>query len=554
VVLLGNAVAISRDYQDSWILEGLEIPFTLFVITYAVAFFSERRTTWMVILAIIGRTVFLLIPNLKYVWFQGPYIDQQVQYALANHVYKEGYISTASALHFSHYTAAPLTHLLFSIFSMILNIPLVDSMKYLPVLFSPMYPLLTSIVVKKTGFSQKTAIFKFALFISSVPFTTEQYIVTGTLFGILLAFLILSNLVSIFQKNDRHYWLLCIIFIFALAVAHSVTSVILTSFLLVIMALQRISYFKPKLYLRASTVIAAASICAAWLMFPASSTLQEISGQIFVAVLTGTTPKSEYVPSTFFELVHADMLAAIKTFLVYYGADVFLLLLTLIGLVILWRIRKQSNDAAKFFFLFGGLALVLMLIAVPMKLGATRILHFERLLFPFFSGMAVFYITKKRLWIRPIAFSLMMLLAIFELYGCQPLIPSANILYPDLPISEPVGYINQVNSIYQRHAIKFVYNHVVGRIASDSITRNQIIGLTDTNFSTTHLIYYYPLDNGQPKQEYDFLVIHIPGKSGILEEKANIRTPSLILETIHNSSIVYTNGESYILVNSYIKP
>ena len=45
VVLIGNTLAISRDYQDSWVLEGLEIPFALFVITYVAAFFSEKRTS-----------------------------------------------------------------------------------------------------------------------------------------------------------------------------------------------------------------------------------------------------------------------------------------------------------------------------------------------------------------------------------------------------------------------------------------------------------------------------------------------------------------------------
>ena len=66
LVLVGNAVAVSRDYQDSWVLEGLEIPFVLFVAIYALAFFSEKKIPSMVFLAVIGRLIFLLIPNLKY--------------------------------------------------------------------------------------------------------------------------------------------------------------------------------------------------------------------------------------------------------------------------------------------------------------------------------------------------------------------------------------------------------------------------------------------------------------------------------------------------------
>lgn len=544
VILLGNTVAISRDYQDSWILEGLEIPFTLFVITYVAAFFSEERTSKVVVLAVIGRVVFLLIPNLKYVWFQGIAIDQHVQFSLANHVYNEGHIPTLSP---SVYTATPLQHLSYCIFSMILNVPVVDSMKYLPVLFSPIYPLLTYVIMKKLEFPEDTTILKYALFISSVPFTMEQFIVTGSLFGTLMAFLFLSNLITMFQKNDRRYWSLGTIFIFALATAHSLTSTILTIFLLAIMALQRVSYFRPKSNLRASVAFAVASISVAWLMFPAHKALEGISRLFFVAMPSGTTPPTEYLPSTFFELARVDILAAMKTFLVYYGSDVFLLLLTLVGLVVLLNRLQQLNDAANFLFLFGVLAFILIPIGALIKLGVTRILHFERLLFPIFSGVAALYICKKRSWIRPIIMASIVLLATVELYGCQPLIPSASILYKDLSTSEPIGYVNQVNSIYQRQVVNFAHDHVVGRIASDSLTKNQIVGLTGYNFSLTHLVEYYPLDKRQPMRGYDFFIIHIPGKSGTLREKAEIRTPNLILEAIYNSSIVYTNGESYIL-------
>jgi hypothetical protein len=47
-VLLCNAAAISRDYQDSWILEGLEIPFLLFVVAFALTFFSEKKESLLI--------------------------------------------------------------------------------------------------------------------------------------------------------------------------------------------------------------------------------------------------------------------------------------------------------------------------------------------------------------------------------------------------------------------------------------------------------------------------------------------------------------------------
>jgi hypothetical protein len=552
VILLGNAVAISRDYQDGWILEGLELPFVLFVITYAAAFFSERRISWMVALAIIGRTVFLLIPNLKYVWFQGPFIDQHVQYALTRQVFNEGHIATQFAIG-QAYTTTPLMHLSFSIFSIILNVPVVDSMKYLPVLWSPIYPLLTYVIVKKMEFPRGTTILKYALFISSVPYTLIQYVVTGTLFGILLAFLVLSNLILMLQKNDRRYWFICTIFAFALAAAHSVTSVILAVSLLAIMALQRVSHFRPKSLLRASIMLAVASIIIAWLMFPASPTLQEIARLIFIGVPSGRTPPAEYISATFFEHARVNILSAMRSFTVFYGADAFFLLLTLAGLIILLKMRKKLNSAANFLSLFGWVILLFIIIGYLMKLGAPRALTFAGLLFPVFSSVLVLYI-RTRTWIRPFIFISIILLATIQLYGCQPLVPPANVLYKDLPSNVPMSYANLVNSIYQRQMIDFAESHLRGTIAAVSPTASQIVGLTGINFSVANLVWYYPLDKNQPEQRYDYFLIHLPGRSGVPAVEPRLGTTSVILEAIYNSSIVYTNGESYILAHDYHLP
>jgi len=401
-------------------------------------------------------------------------------------------------------------------------------------------------------FPQGATILKYALFFSSVPFFIEQYVVTGSVFGILMAFLILSSLTLILQKKDRRYWFICAIFVFALAAAHSVTSVILAVLLLAIMALQKVSYFRPRLYLRASTALGVASISLAWIMSQAGLTLQAIVRQIFFAVPSGTTPQSEYISSSFFEHARVNMLSALRSFSVYYGADAFFLILTLGGLIILLKRRKQLKSAANFVFLFGWVVLFFIIVGYLMKLGAPRSLHFMRLLFPVFSSVLVVYFSKKawgRTWICPAILLSIILLAPIELYACQPLVPSANVLYKNLPPDVPMGYINIVNSIYQRQMIAFAENHVTGIIAATSPTADQIVGLTAVDFSDANLVRYNPFDKNQTEQRYDYFLIHPPGKSGTPAVKAELRTSSVILEAIYNSSIVYTNGESYILAS-----
>jgi hypothetical protein len=550
IILLGNALAISRDYQDSWIIEGLEIPFVLFVATYALVFYSEKKVPSMVLLAVIGRLVFMLIPNLKYIWFQGTSIDQQVQYFLANHVYNKGYIATLGGFGVEVYGSTPFIHLNFATFSIVLNMPVVDSLKYLPVLLSSLYPLLTYVVMKDFEFSKGTTALKYALFISSVPFSPEKYTVTGSQFGVLLAFLILVSLVILFRKNDRRHLFIFILFIFALAGAHSSSSVLLTIFLLTAVLLQRISYFRPKSSLKVPELFTATLICVGWLVFQANFTFDHIIHLAFVFAPTGATAGTEQVPLRFFDLARVDILAAINIFLSLYGPDVFLLLLTLAGLTILLKRRKQLDSSSKFLFLICGLMLLYLPIAYVAKIGPFRVLHFASCLFPIFTGIFLFHTCKRKRWVAVVILSLIVLLATVKLYRYQPLIPSANILIENLPESEPVLYVGGVNSIYQRQMIEFARNYVRGRIACDQVTQNQIMGLTEASFYAAHLAWYYPLDESQLERRYDCFLIHLPGVSGRLTEQAEMRTRALILEVIYNSSVIYTNGESYALAHT----
>ncbi len=313
----------------------MEIPFLLFVTTYALVFFLEKSVPWTVALAVAGRCMFLLIPNIKYIWFQGTAVDQHVQYGLANHVYNEGHIATQGPSGVAYYVTTPSIHLNMAIFSIVLDIPVVDSVKYLPIFLSAIYPLFTYVMMKRLKLSDRTAALRYALFFSSVPTSPRDYIVAGALFGVLLAFLILTSLVTLLLENDRSHWFIFMFFSIALATTHSSSSVLLTTFLLAIMLFQKLTYFRLKSYLRVPAILAVTLICVVWLSFPAMITLEAIVRVIFVGALKGATPGGGYIPSRFFELARIDVLAAIESTVVLRGMDIFLLLLTLGGLMVL---------------------------------------------------------------------------------------------------------------------------------------------------------------------------------------------------------------------------
>ena len=551
VILVSNAVAISRDYQDSWILEGLEIPFLLCVVTYVLAFFSEERVPLMVALAVVARCVFLAIPNLKYVWFQGTAIDQQTQYALADYVYKQGFIATQGPFGVLVYGSTPLIQLSLAMFSIVLNVPVVDSMKYLPVLLSPIYPLGTYVIVKNLKFSNSQSIMKYALFISSIPISIENYIVTGSQFGVLLAFFALTGLSMLVRRNDRRYLLVFVLSVFGLAVAHSPSSFLLTIFLLTALAIQRIPLSQMMSSLRVPVILAVTSICTTWLMFPARYTFETIVRLGFLRV---QGEGAESVPPRFLELARVNMLGAFNTLLATDGAEIFLLLLASTGLIILLRTWKHLEKTSRSFLVVGATVFLFIPLGGLLSIGVFRIVFFASTLFPIFASILfVEYEGKRAMRLRKVVLPsivlLILLSAALGLYGCQPLIPSASILLKDLPVDQPLGYVTSVNSIYQRQMIEFAQNNVAGQIACDSVTGDQITGLTDLNFSANHLTYYYPLDKKQPAKDYSYFLIHVPGIAGPFSNSAETRTRDMILTVINNSSNIYTNGESYILLN-----
>jgi len=556
VILLGNAVAISRDYQDSWVLEGLEMPFALFVITYILAFFSEKKVAVAVALAVIARCVFLSIPNLKYVWFQGTAIDQQQQYAMANYVYNAGHVPTQGPIGVSYYGSTPLIQVSLALFSIVLNVTMVDSMKYLPVLLSSIYPLGTYVIMKNLKFFKDQSVMKYAVFISSMPISVGNYIITGAQFGVLFVFLTLTTLIMLLQKNDRRYWLGFILFIFGLAITHSVSSVLLAIFFLTAMVIQSFPLSQMMSSLRVPVVLSTISICGAWLLFSARYTFEAIVHSGLSSVVEGA-PLS--VPPRFFELARINALAAFSTILATIGAEFFLLLLASVGLIVLLTMWKYLEKASRSFLLVSAVFFLFVPIGalLPIPEGVFRITFFASPLFPIFGSILFFKYKGKRgtLLRRAVFSSIIVLITLFAtlgFYGCQPLMPSASVLSKDLPTDEPIGYATAVNSIYQRQMIEFSQRKLIGPIAYDDATGNQISGLTDFNFSVPYLTSYYPLDKKQSVKEFYYFLIHLPGIAGPFENPVETRTKDMILEAVYSSSNIYANGQSFILLNQTV--
>ncbi len=562
-ILIGFTVHSFRDYQDTWILEGLEIPFAILSVTYVAYVFTERDLKRLLLFSLLFRSVWLVLPQLKYPWFQGVAVDQHVHFRLAEDIHNTGFIPSGRL-----YSGTPLMHVFFATYSLITGVSVVDSQKFLPIFWWGVYPLLIYCLLRTSQLGKNNPSFlKYAVVIASIPVRiTLSYVVVSTLLGSFLVFLFLYLLVRVLQTNAPQYWFLGVICAIALVSAHTYSS---TTLLFVLSLTFFVSTFMIKSfrfrYLKATLLIFLAVLNLAWLLYQAPVLYGSARAVIitFLNAMQGLTigdPVSGFRPR-FFQL---DIVSVSKTLAVFHGGDLFLVFLMVLGILVVAK-KLRSSTIFRFLSLYVVIAWVYYAVQRLVGRGFTGIVEYTRIfehtliLAPILAGVTLFYLKKKlRSQVPVIAIvSLLMILAPIELYACQPLVPPSNVVSELLPSNQPLVYLGMVNSIYQRSLIRHAERYIrEGFIASDLVTTRQMQGLTSYNFSKTHVRQYYPfsrlIDETKEKRAYDYFLVHSAGRGGVLYEQAEIRTTSLIHTAIYNSSIIYNNGESYVLQRPFM--
>jgi len=541
----------------------LEIPFAALAITYVIYIFAEKDIKRLLFFSLLFRSAWLIIPQIKYPWFQGVAVDQHIHYRLAEDIYDSGFIPSGRL-----YSGTPLMHVFLAAYSLTTGLQVVDSFKYLPILWWGAYPLLVYMLMKKSKLGKDNpSILKYAVVVACIPAkVTLSYVVVSTLFGAFLVFLLLYQIVSILKTNASQYWLLGIICSLALVSAHTYSS---TTLLFVLSFVFLFSTFVIKSFrlrlLRVTFLMFLVVLNLAWLLYQAPvlfgsarevilTFLHSIQGLRTGPAVTGFKPR-------FFEL---DILSVVRTLAVFHGADLFFLFLMMIG-VVFWARKLRSSSPFRFLWLYVVFAWVYYFIQLLFGRGYTEIVEYNRIiehtlsLSPIFAGLVLYHLEKKARSLMPaiVAISLLMVLAPIQLYPCQPIIPPRTVGEGILSSVEPLVDVGMVNSVYQRSLIRYAEKHIEkGFIASELATAYQAIGLSNHNFSEAHIMHYYPfsrlIDNATKKREYDYFLIHFAGKAGVIMQPAEIRTTTLIKSAILNSSVTYNNGESYILQRPFM--
>ncbi|MHA2236911.1 MAG: hypothetical protein ACXAB2_00935 [Candidatus Hodarchaeales archaeon] len=553
---------ISIDHQDSWVLAGLEIPYLLFTASYILFFYLEKSYNKMVIFSILARMIFVLLPNLKYAFFLGRSIDQMIQYNLANVIIKSGSIADLFnyfSLTTKYYVGVPFLHMSLSIYSILLGTPLSQSFKYLPVLWNIIYPLVTYTIAKKTKINEHPYLFKLALFMSSIPISTSiTYIITGSLFVTILTYFYLSQLMRAIyssQINLKNFFLF-VFFVIGSTLSHSISTLHFLTLFTSVILLNQIGKYLSKLKLTHQLLFIAFILNITWL------TYQAIPIQILTTFLKalGIT---KAVPITLITLSKVDIISTIKIFILIYGTDIIISGLILLSIIKLYS-NKQLKTKYQLIYPFITIFMIIIWILTIMGFvfGITynywgRVLRLSYFFYPFIYGIFLYEQTtlKNKKVLQLMVFIIVPIFASIQFYKNPLFIPSASTISSEIAVEEPIIYRGEVNSIYQRHLISFSEERVRGRIATDAVSRNQIFGLTDSEYSRKNLIWYYP-PNIQIYPEtverlHDYFFIHLPGVGGSFEEQAIVRTKEIIEAHFYmpRYDIVYSNGVSYLLAN-----
>jgi len=561
VFILLKSISLSVDYQDQWDLKGLELPYIVFIITYLVYVCFENRLNMIVLFTVVSRLTFCLIPILKYDFFLGRSIDQHMQFSLANFILNYGEIADKNFLKYSYtvkyYLGVPVLHLSLGIYSIISGMTLNQSFKYLPVMWNTIYPLLTYYIVKHTVINNNKNVFKYVLFLSSIPFSLSiTYLITGSLLIFIFSYYILSQVLKIINKKDLKIRdiLIYLVLITAAITSHSLFTLHFIVFLLTITFVY--DKFLKKIFNRVIYRLFSLSLVMNiwWLAY------QEIPIEMLNKFLRARGISKSITP-TFYELYQLNIISTLKIMILYYGVDIFITLsISLILVMLILNHKKYEKYKAVYQYMIIMIIALWCLSGIGFILGISnkyweRVFRMTYLVYPFLYFL--FYqelsFTKIKKHVMFGVFAMTIILASVQFYSPPFLIPAASTVFPDVSSDEPLVYRGRVNSIYQREMVYFAEKYVRGMIACDAVTRNQIRGLTDREFSYSYLLRYYPPDKmifpDIEEKDYRYLLTHLPGVSGAFEERAIIRSDEVILNMIYDESnnIIYTNGESFIL-------
>ena len=454
-----------------------------------------------------------------------------------------------------YYSDSPLFNLAVSSFSLITGLDVLSSYKHVPVILNVLYPLFFYAIINKFDL-KNTNYLKYSMYLVSIPASGgRSYIVTGTMFAFVFFLGLINQYINLIKKPNRSNHIIFTFLSIIVTLSHPIEAL---SFFIILMAVSIVINLVDKFdktYLL-NQIFVGLIIIIGWVFLNDSQF--RYFGSIFDI---GEVSSGPGVPSTLSLLFRASIMGTIKIFFAYYG--MMLILTIFLSVSLLYMIKKYLEERKiepeyKFVIVFLFIVFALTLSGNIVSVGHG---YENRVLRNYYFGLMIlsgYFFNHISINLGKKILTMIVLLILVvntaEFYSYPNLVPSASIIF-DVPEDTQLVTRGQVNSIYQRELIDFAYNQFEGRIACDKVTRNQIVGLTDTDYYQGKLIWYYPPNTKiysqlEPK-DYDVFMVHFPGISGSFEERADVRDYDTVLHYIYyeDLDLVFSNSQSFMLYN-----
>lgn len=562
---LSIVLSVQRNYQDSWILEGIFWPFVGFIVIFLVVLWMEDDNRWVAIVCAWAVIVILLVPSLKYKQVYGEAIDAVAHYRIIDDLKTFGRISP------NVYQVIAGMHSWLASMGITSGLSTSDIIKLGFPLLGGILPLLFYWICRRT--QMPSGLPKYVISLSCLA-TYPYHTLTGTGFTLipLLCFMSIMLVREYFCTTISEniiYTLLALITLVQLTIWHSTTPLLLlmilvgVSFTPVLVWLVTDRNKKVSINIRFLDMsLLAAVLILGYHTVETDKIFKVVFSrlyQLFVAENNSTA----IVPASLFKLT---LIEALKVYLVVYGREALLFILMALGLFVIWRHRNRL-DRLLYSYAYWSLIIIIFLIAIPMSLLG---LDFRRLTWipltisPFFGGY--FLWQWKQNWARnrniyqwlmgPGGFLLTLLVIgifVIEFYIYQPLIPKSKSLTPNTPDEYSV-WLHQVNTAYQQRMITFAetFSGPEMRFEIDIFGNRQYMryygGVNNRGL-------YLPLapmmgwDEPENTPKKRLFLLHWPGRAGGFAEQVTYRSVKN-LTTLRNTKgwgLIYDNGESYIL-------
>jgi hypothetical protein len=562
---------MNRSYQDSWLLDGVWLPFilTFFLFLFNIAWDSDLR--WVAVLTSTMVFLSVAVPSLKYSTLYSSTIDTSVHFSMMRTLASTGHADSNA------YAFTLGFHILVASLAQLSGLSVESWAKIWPGVVGSLHPLGVYMLCRRIAMLPLLA--KSLLLCSGLSLSL-LYLPNGTTYALLLISPLLMLLVL--QASESHqkgkesensmaYTLLILLLLATLMIWHAISSLLVPATIgtagllsLVLSALLSKAGRRHRWLRRGGLffiLIGLAGTILVLIYWKYIATpiwlhlMTNIESFISVLVAEGSTD-GVLVPQRTLTLTLSDLMVV---FLFYHARDAAMLALAGIGVVTaIWSLFR-TNDASKAYMrsiLFFGLLLAAFSFIFVTILGTGFSAHgYQRFILYLMAacvlpaGYGFWQILRvvsgrysatfqKMTFVAAVA--LLYLIASLQFYPYQPAIPTKTV-----GAGSPLYWHHQVNTEYQRSVIGFALTQLDGEINrfTDYVTYQQ--SAIFFGIPAKKRFHYGEWNRAQSS----YVLLHSPGLAGPYAEQVEYRSSQAIsgLRYREGVSTVYDNGGSFML-------